>query len=132
MFLKESLAVQVIMDCKITPAVNFRTRLGFTTRLGFMTVLAAEEIILQHNVLSYRVDAYLPMYKLPIEVDEQGHNNRSIDYEIERQKTIEKRLGCKFIRINLAKENFIMFLLKLAKYKVTLLNQLKIQLKNVQ
>ena len=28
-FLKESLAMQIIIDCRTTPAVNFRTRLGF-------------------------------------------------------------------------------------------------------
>ena len=29
-----------------------------------VTVFAAEEIILQYNVLGYRVDAYLPKHKL--------------------------------------------------------------------
>ena len=71
-----------------------------------MTVFAAEEIILQYNFLGYRVDAYLPKHKLRIEIDEQGHNGRSIDYEIEMQKAIEKELGCKFIRINPSNEGF--------------------------
>ena len=71
-----------------------------------MTVFAAEEIILQYNVLGYRVDAYLPKNKLGIEIDEKGHNGRSIHYEIERQKAIEKELGCKFIRIDPSKEGF--------------------------
>ena len=74
-----------------------------------MTIFATEEIILQDNVLGYRIDAYFPKYKLAIEVDEQGHNNKDIDYEIRRQKTIGKELGCKFIRINPAKENFNIF-----------------------
>ena len=38
-----------------------------------------------------------------MKVDEQGHNDRDIDYEIERQKAIENKLGCEFIRINPAK-----------------------------
>ena len=71
-----------------------------------MTLFAAEEIILQHNILGYRTDAYFPKYKLAIEVDEQGHNDRDIDYEIKRQKAIEKEFGCEFITINPAKENF--------------------------
>ena len=71
-----------------------------------MTVFAAEEIILQYNVLGYRVDAYLPKHKLGIEISEQGQNGRSIDYEIEIQKAIEKELGCKFIRIDPSKEGF--------------------------
>ena len=40
-------------------------------------------------------------HKLAIEVDERGHNDRDIDYEIRRQKAIENELGCEFIRINI-------------------------------
>ena len=119
-FLKESLAIQIIMDCRSTPAVDFKTRLGFSHHDPIMTqeqsilskivtLFSAEQIILQHNVLSYRIDAYFPKHKLAIEVDEQGHNDRDIDYEIRRQKAIEKELGCKFIRINPVKEGFNIF-----------------------
>ena len=47
--------------------------------------------------------------RLAIKVDEQGHNgdiDGDIDYEIERQKAIEKELGRKFNRINSAKVNY--------------------------
>ena len=37
-----------------------------------------------------KMDAYFRKYKLAIEVDEQWHNGRDIDYELERQKPIEK------------------------------------------
>ena len=57
-------------------------------------LFAAEKIILQHNVLGDRIDAYFPKYKLAIEVDEQGHNDRDIDYETETKKAIENKLGC--------------------------------------
>ena len=69
------------MNCRTTAAVNFETRLGFSQHDPIMTqensvlskivtVFAAEEIILQHNVLGYRIDAYFFNYKLAIEVDE--------------------------------------------------------------
>ena len=74
-----------------------------------VTLFAVEEIILQHNVLGYRTDAYFLKHKLVIEVDEQGHNDRDINYEIRRQKAIEKELDCEFIRINPAKEGFNIF-----------------------
>ena len=64
-----------------------------------MALFAYEEITLQH-VLGFRVDAYFPRYKVYKETDEQGHNNRDISYEIERQKAVEKEFGCKFIMIN--------------------------------
>ena len=47
---------------------------------------AAEKVILQQNVLGHRIDAYFSNYKLAIEVDEKGHNDKDIDYEIERLK----------------------------------------------
>ena len=105
------------MNCRTASAVNFKTRLEFSQHDPIMTqeqsilskivtLFAAEKIILQHNVLGYRIDAYFPKYKLAIEVDEQGHNDRDVDYDIGRQKAIEKDLGCEFIRINPAKENF--------------------------
>ena len=91
------------MDCRATPALNFKAKLGFSQHDPTMTqeqsmlsknvtVFAAKIIILQHNVLGYTIDAYFPKYKLPIEVDEQGQNDRDIDYEIERQKSMKKNL----------------------------------------
>ena len=56
--------------------------------------------MLQHSVLGYKIDLYFPEHKLPIEVDEKGYTDRDKRKEIERQETIEKELGCKFIRIN--------------------------------
>ena len=119
-FLKEGFAIQIITDCRTTPAVNFKARLGFNQNDLIMTqeqsilskvvtIFAVEEIILQRNVLGCRTDAYFPKYELAIEIDEQGHNDRDIDYEIERQKAIEKELDCEFKRTNPAKENFNIF-----------------------
>ena len=39
-------------------------------------------------------------------IDEYNHEDRDISCEIERQKALEKEIGCKFIRINPDKENF--------------------------
>ena len=94
------------MACRTTPAVNFKSKLGFNQYDPILT----QEIIFQHNALGYRFDAYFLKYKLAIEVDEQGHNDRDIDYEIQRQKTIEEELGCEFTRIYPAKENFNIFI----------------------
>ena len=74
-----------------------------------MSLFVTEEIILQHNVLGCRIDTYFGKYKLAIEVNKRGHKYRNIDYEIERQKALEKELICEFIRINPTKENFNIF-----------------------
>ena len=108
------------MNCRTTSAVDFKTRLGFSQHDPIMTqeqsilskivtLFVAKEIIFQRSVLGYRIDAYFPKYKLAIEVDEQEVNERDFDYEIRRQKELEKELGCEFIRINPAKEDFNIF-----------------------
>ena len=115
------------MDCRTTPAVNFKTKLGFNQHDPIMTqvqlilskivtLFPAEKLILRHNILGYKIDAYIPKYELAIETDEQVHNDRDIDYEIERQKAIENKLGCEFIRIDPAKIDFSIFV-KIGKIK---------------
>ena len=63
---------------------------------------------------------------MAIEVDELSHNDTNIDYEIQRQRAIEKGLGCVFIRINPDAEDFILtWIDEKTKYTSTLLNQKK-------
>ena len=45
-------------------------------------------------------------YLLAVEIDEKGHTGRDLIFEEKRQKAIEKKLGCKFIRINTIKEGY--------------------------
>ena len=93
------------MDRRTAPAVNFKIKLGFnqynpiitqqqSVLSNIETMFSAEEILLQHNVLGYKIDAYFPKYKLAIEIDKLGHKNRDIGYEIRRQKALEKDLDC--------------------------------------
>ena len=97
------------LDCRTTPAVKFKTRLGFNQHDPVMTqeqsiltkirsTFPNQTIIFQYHVLNYRIDTYLPKHKLAIEIDELGHVDRTNDQE--RQLAIEKELDCKFIRIN--------------------------------
>ena len=59
-----------------------------------------ENIQTQYTVLNYRIDLYFHEYKLGIEVDELGHTDRNIDYETQKQRTLERELDCAFIRID--------------------------------
>ena len=63
----------------------------------------------QYSVLDFRVDLYFHDDKLAIEIDENGHSVRIIDYEIKRQKAIKQELGCDFIRTDPDKEDFDIF-----------------------
>ena len=54
----------------------------------------------------FRIDICFTKYCLAIEIDEKGHTDRDLIFEEKRQKALEKKLNCTFIRINTSKENF--------------------------
>ena len=96
-FIREDLGIQVIMDCRTVQAGKFKRELGFNQHDPIMrqeesvltkldTYFKTEEKIFQHYILGYRIDLYIPEYKLAIEVDEFGHCTRDLKSEIERPK----------------------------------------------
>ena len=54
----------------------------------------------------FRIDIYFTEYFLAVEIDEKGHTDRELIFEEKRQKALEKKLNCAFIRINTSKENY--------------------------
>ena len=56
------------------------------------------------SVLGYMTNLYFSDHKLAIEIDENGHSEKNIQYKIKRQKAIEQEPGCEFIRIDDDKE----------------------------
>ena len=107
----EWFAIQIIMDTRTVQAVKFRKQYDviMTQEESILTKLDRyfniEDKMFQHYVLGYRIDIYVPKYKLAIEVDELGNCARDIKAEIKRQQKIEKELNCKFIRIDPSREN---------------------------
>ena len=106
------------MDSRTVSSVKFK--LGFKNQHPKMTqeqsvltkikeTFSTEEISFQHFVLGYRKDAYFLKYKLAVEIDERGHNDRALESEIERKKVLAKDLDCKLIRIDPSRENFNIF-----------------------
>ena len=110
-FIRNDLALKIIMDCRTDESCNLKRNLGFTLHDVINTkeqtvinsikdAFEGENMQSQYTVLNYRIDLYFHKYKLATEVDELGHNDRSIDYEIQRQKALERELDCVFIRID--------------------------------
>lgn len=54
----------------------------------------------QHSAGKYKIDIYLPDYKLAIEIDENNHSGRNKTKEKERETFIKNKLGCQFLRCN--------------------------------
>ena len=74
-----------------------------------LEAFSREEILLQHPVLGYKIDAYFVKYKLAVEIDENDHALRDSEKELSRENAIKQRLGCKFIRINPDSDKFSIF-----------------------
>ena len=49
-----------------------------------------------------RINIYFRQCFLAVQIDEKGHTDRDIIFEEKRQKALEKKLCCKFIRINIS------------------------------
>lgn len=60
----------------------------------------------QHTVGKYKIDLYIPSYKIAVECDEDGHIFYGKNKEIQRQKYIEDKLGCMFLRFNPSDTDF--------------------------
>ena len=54
----------------------------------------------------FRIDVYFTEYFLAVEIDEKGHTDRSLIFDEKRQKALEKKLNCKFIKIDTSKKNY--------------------------
>lgn len=56
---------------------------------------------------TYRIDLYIPKYKIAIECDETHHSTpKKKEADRQRQEYIEDNLGCYFIRFNPLEKNF--------------------------
>ena len=54
----------------------------------------------------FRIDIYFTEYSLAVEIDGNVHTDRDFIFEHKRQKALEKKLNCKFIRIITSRENY--------------------------
>ena len=59
-----------------------------------------------HEYILFRIDVYFTKYFLAVEIDEEGHTDRDLIFEEKRQKALEKKLNCEFVRINTSRENY--------------------------
>ena len=99
------------MDCRTDESCNLKRNLGFTLHNVINTkeqtvinsikdAFEGENMQTQYTVLNHRIDLYFHKYKLATEIDELGHNDGNIDYEIQRHRALERELNFVFIRIN--------------------------------
>ena len=100
--LLNDLGLKIIMNCRTDESCNLKKNLRFTLygmintkEQGIINSIKdafeGEYMQTQYTVIGYKIDLYFHKYNLATEVDELGHNDRNITYEIQRQKKIRKR-----------------------------------------
>ena len=110
-FIRNVLALKIIVDCRTDESWNLKRNVVFllhdvintkeqTVTNSIKDAFKGEKMQTQYTVLDYNIDLYFHKYKLGIEVDKLGHNDRNIDYEIQRQQALQRELNCVLIRIN--------------------------------
>ena len=122
MYTDECIIIPTTMHCIVaTPkSIEFGSKLGFnqyditltkeqSVLKSVMAAFEGENIQTQYSVLGYRIHCYFHDYKLVVEVDEKGNKGRNVNHEIQRQKALEKKPDCKFIRTNPDEEDFNIF-----------------------
>ena len=53
-----------------------------------------------HKYILFRTDVYFDEFLLVVEIYEKGHTDRDLTFEKKWPEALEKKLACKFIRIN--------------------------------
>ena len=78
-----------------------------TQTIGFIenTYKDSVEMIRQYYIGLYRVDLYFSKYKIVVECDEFGHNDRDPNYELKREQYLIS-LGNTIIRYNPNESDF--------------------------
>lgn len=86
--------------------IESRKEIEFVKDLGnFLEGFGVKNGITQYKVLDYRIDYYIPDFKIAIEYDENDHIGYSYEAQELRQKRIEEELKCKFIRLSDSNSN---------------------------
>ena len=82
------------MDFRTDKSCNLKKNLGFKLHDVIITkeltvinsikdAFEGEDMQTQYTVIGHRIDLYFHEYNFAIEVDELGHNDRNIDYEMQ-------------------------------------------------
>ncbi|MDO8623461.1 MAG: DUF559 domain-containing protein [archaeon] len=69
-----------------------------TKIIDFLEKATGYKFFRQYKIDGYFIDGYCPILKLAIEVDEKYHQ-KQLQKDLERQKYIENKLSCTFMRI---------------------------------
>jgi very-short-patch-repair endonuclease len=96
----KSVKCGAIEFCHAIHIETIMTRQEASSLLTITKAFVQLQMMIQYRVGPYRIDLYIPKYKLAVECDEHDHSAYPGQDEAARQTFIESALGCTFIRFN--------------------------------
>ena len=131
MCVHEDILISIIMQSRLSDpkTSKFRADLGFNQ---INLILKKEQSVVIPLLKAFsaeyervRTDMYFFEHKRVVEIDEKGHTDRNQNEENEKQIKIENILTENVFTGLILMQRVLIFFLKLVKYRVTLLNQIK-------
>ena len=58
----------------------------------------------ERKYILFKTDVYFTDFSLALEIDEKRNTDKDLIFEIKRQKALEKKLNCKFIKVNVSND----------------------------
>ena len=90
-----------LTGCKYEEVFNDCKEMKFLNKLKcVLEPFNIKDTIEQYKILNYKIDLYIPSLNIAIEYDENNHKGYTYTQHKGRQKEIEDKLGCKFIRVS--------------------------------
>ena len=58
----------------------------------------------ERKYILFKTDVYFTDFSLALEIDEKRNTDKDLIFEIKRQKALEKKLNCRFIKVNVSND----------------------------
>ena len=98
---KKAKVIETLFPNKYVLYLDYRNEIKFIDKLEqSLKPFGIVEGIRQYRVFDYRIDYYIPNLNVAIEYDENNHKNYTYSQQDGRQKEIEDKLKCNFIRVS--------------------------------
>ena len=98
---KKAKVIETLFPNKYVLYLDYRNEIKFIDKLEqSLKPFGIVEGIRQYRVFDYRIDYYIPNLNVAIEYDENNHKNYTYSQQGGRQKEIEDKLKCNFIRVS--------------------------------
>ena len=109
------------IDVVTSSILCIESDIGFAIKQTFKELNVISQYKVEYKYTIFFIDFYFPDQRIAVEIDENAHKTKQYSSDKERQKFIEDKLRCTFIRCNPDEIGFNIF---------SLLHKIRMEMKN--